>query len=122
MHHPTSHRKDSIYLCIPLLEQGHTQHILFMLHGMGHMVKNHSYSERGNLLPPRHGLLFPNSSKYSFICTIPHMDSTYHGLCYTNPGALAGTRNSSKGSPRRINPMILRTMSVCTTTEVHISP
>ena len=24
-------------------------------------------------------------------------DSTYHGLCYTNRGALAGTRNSSMG-------------------------
>ena len=26
-------------------------------------------------------------------------DSTYHGLCYTSCGALAGTRNSSMGSP-----------------------
>ena len=26
-------------------------------------------------------------------------DSTYHGLCYTSRGALAGTRNSSMGSP-----------------------
>ena len=30
----------------------------------------------------------------------PHrQDSTYHGLCYTSRGALAGTRNSSMGSP-----------------------
>ena len=35
------------------------------------MVKNHSDSERGNTLPPLHGLLFPISSKGSFICTIP---------------------------------------------------
>ena len=34
------------------------------------MVKDHSDSERGNPLPP-HGLLFPISSKGSFICTIP---------------------------------------------------
>ena len=40
------------------------------LYGIGHMVKDHSDSERGNLLPP-HGLLFPISSKGSFICTIP---------------------------------------------------
>ena len=40
------------------------------LYGVGHMVKDHSDSERGNLLPP-HGLLFPISSKGSFICTIP---------------------------------------------------
>ena len=26
-------------------------------------------------------------------------DSTYHGLCYTSSGALAGTRNSSMGPP-----------------------
>ena len=26
-------------------------------------------------------------------------DSTYHGLCYTSRGALAGKRNSSMGSP-----------------------
>ena len=26
-------------------------------------------------------------------------DSTYHGLCYTSHGALAGTRNSSMSSP-----------------------
>ena len=26
-------------------------------------------------------------------------DSTYHGLCYTSRGALAGTRNSSMDSP-----------------------
>ena len=40
------------------------------LYGFGHMVKDHSDSKRGNLLPP-HRLLFPNSSKGSFICTIP---------------------------------------------------
>ena len=36
------------------------------LYGIIHMVKDHSESERGNLLPP-HGLLFPISSKGSFI-------------------------------------------------------
>ena len=40
------------------------------LYGVRHMVKDHSDSERGNQLPP-HGLLFPISSKGSFICTIP---------------------------------------------------
>ena len=40
------------------------------LYGVIHMVKDHSDSEKGNLLPP-HGLLFPISSKGSFICTIP---------------------------------------------------
>ena len=40
------------------------------LYGVRHMVKDHSDSERGNLLLP-HGLLFPISSKGSFICIIP---------------------------------------------------
>ena len=35
-----------------------------------HMVKDNSEMERGNPLPP-HGLLFPISSKGSFICIIP---------------------------------------------------
>ena len=57
------------------------------LYGARDMVNDHSYSERGNLLPP-HRLFFPISSKGSFICTSSH-DSTYHSLCYTNRGALA---------------------------------
>ena len=41
------------------------------LHGIGHMVKDHSDKDRGNLMLPLHGLLFSISSKGSFICTIP---------------------------------------------------
>ena len=40
------------------------------LYGVTHMVKDHTDSERGNPLTP-HVLLFPISSKGSFICTIP---------------------------------------------------
>ena len=40
------------------------------LYGVGHMVKDHSNSERGNPLPT-HGLLFPINSKGSFTCTNP---------------------------------------------------
>ena len=36
------------------------------------MVKEHSDTERGNPLPPLHGLLCPISNKCAFICTIPH--------------------------------------------------
>ena len=69
------------------------------LYGVGHMVNEHSDSERGKPLPP-HGLLFPINSKGSFFCTIlPRQGNTYHVLCYTSRGALAGTRNSSMGSP-----------------------
>ena len=41
-----------------------------LLYGIRHMVEDDSGSERGNPLPPN-GLLFPISSKGSFICTIP---------------------------------------------------
>ena len=40
------------------------------LYGVRHMVKDHSDSEKGNLLPP-HRLLLSINSKGSFICTIP---------------------------------------------------
>ena len=40
------------------------------LYDVGHMVKDHSDSKRGNPLPS-HGLNFPIGSKGSFICTIP---------------------------------------------------
>ena len=40
------------------------------LYGVGHMVKDHSDSERENPLPP-HDLNFPIRSNDSLICTIP---------------------------------------------------
>ena len=45
------------------------------LYGVGHMVKDHSDSERGNPLPP-HGLLFLINSKGYFICIVPQ--TGYH--------------------------------------------
>ena len=59
------------------------------------MVKDHSDSERGNPLPS-HGILFPRVLLYA---SSHRHDITYHGLCYTSRGALAGTRNSSMGPP-----------------------
>ena len=66
------------------------------LYGLRHMVKNHSDSERGNLLPP-HRLLFQLTASILLYEPSHRQDSTYHGLCYTSHGALAGTRNSSMG-------------------------
>ena len=40
------------------------------LYGVGHMVKDHSDSERGNTLPP-HGLLFPINWETVFTCLYP---------------------------------------------------
>ena len=50
----------------------------------------------------------------------PHrQDNTYHGLCYTSRGALAGTRNNSMGPPWRIDP---KTMSERSYLEVQLAP
>ena len=68
-------RKDMFYLAT------HSTHL--QLYGVGHMVKDHSDSERGNLLPP-HGLLFPISSKGSFICIIPQNRIT-HTTAFVTP-------------------------------------
>ena len=56
-------RKEMFYLTT------HSTHFIYV-YMASDMVKDHSDSERGNLLPP-HGLLFLISSKCSFICTIP---------------------------------------------------
>ena len=76
----------------------HSTHFIYGYNGVGHMVKDHSDSERGNPLPP-HGLLFPTNSKVLLYAPSHRQDNTYHSLCYTSRGALAGTRNSSMGSP-----------------------
>ena len=61
------------------------------------MVKDHSDSETNNLLPP-HGLLYL-IIKVILYAPSHRQDSTYHGLCYTSNGALAGMRISSMGPP-----------------------
>ena len=58
-------RKEGNVLCDDALNTFYLR-----LYGVKHMVKDHSDSEKGNQLPPRR-LLFPISSKGSFICTIP---------------------------------------------------
>ena len=52
------------------------------LYDIGHMVKDCSDNERGNLLLP-HGLLFPISSKGYFVCTIS--DRIAHTTVYVTP-------------------------------------
>ena len=47
-------------------------------------------------------------------------DNTYHGLCYTSRGALAGTRNSSMGPPHEGS--IRRPMSERSTSELRPAP
>ena len=66
------------------------------LYRVGHniMVKDHSDRERGNPLPP-HGYSFRLAARVLLYASSHRQDDTYHGLCYTSLGALAGTRNSS---------------------------
>ena len=72
---------------------------------VGHMVKDHSDSDKENTLPPLHGLLFPISSKVCFIYAPSHrQDSAYYGICYTSRAALAGTRHWLNGSTMRDDP------------------
>ena len=56
-------RKEVFYLTT------HTTHFIYGYMDVGHMVKDHSDSERENSLPP-YGLLFPSSNKGCFICSI----------------------------------------------------
>ena len=57
-------RKEIFYLTM------HSTHFVYCYMASDVMVKDHSDSERG--IPP-HGLLFPISSKGSFIYSIPHI-------------------------------------------------
>ena len=65
------------------------------LYGVRHMVKDHSDSERGHLMPP-HGQLFPINSMGCLF----YMHHLTDRIAYTTAFvALAGTRNSSMGPP-----------------------
>ena len=60
------------------------------LYGVGHMVKDHSDSKRGSHM----GYSFQLAARVHLYASSHRQDSTYHSLCYTSRGALAGTRNS----------------------------
>ena len=67
------------------------------------MVKDDSDSEKGNPLPPRR-----LTARVLLYAPSHRQDNTYHGLCYTSRGALAGTRNSSMGPPTDIVSLIYK--------------
>ena len=60
------------------------------LYGVKYMVKDHSDSERGNLLPPHMGYSLPLAARVILYVSSHREDNTYHGLCYTS----RGTRNT----------------------------
>ena len=45
------------------------------------------------------GYSFRLAARVLLYASSHRQDSSYHGLCYTSHGALAGTRNSSMGPP-----------------------
>ena len=68
------------------------------LYGVRHMGKDHSSSEKGNRC--RHiGYSYRLTARVLLYAPSHRQDNTYHSLCYTSRGALAGTRNSSVGPP-----------------------
>ena len=88
------------------------------LYGVRHMVKGHSDSEKGNI-----GYSFRLTARVLLYAPSHRQDSTYHELCYTNRGALAGTRNSSMGSSHEGSirqPITPRANTL--TTELHLAP
>ena len=58
------------------------------------MGKDHLDSERGNM-----GYSFRLAARVLLYVPSHRRDSTYHSICYTSRGALAGTRTSSMGPP-----------------------
>ena len=89
----------------------HSIHFILRLCGVGHMVKDHSDSERGNPQLP-HGLFFLRLAARVLLYASSHrQDNKCHGRCYTSHGALDGTRNSSMGLRWRIDPTTHCTMS-----------
>ena len=91
------------------------------LHAVRHMVKDHSDTERGTRC--RHmGYSFWLAARVLLYAS-HRQDNTYHSLCYTSRGALAGTRNSSMGSPHEGS--IRRPIAPwanALTTEIHLAP
>ena len=69
------------------------------LYGVRYMVKDHSDSERGNPLPHYMGYSFRLAARVLLYAPSRRQNNTYHGLCYTSRGALAGMNNSSNGPP-----------------------
>ena len=80
------------------------------LYGVGHMVKDHTESCR------HMGYSFRLAARVLLYAPSHRQDSTYHGLCYTSRGALAGTINSSMGFKEK-DEVYISTAYLC----VHLS-
>ena len=88
----------------------HSTH--FITYMASDMVKDHSAREE-TLCHHYMGYHFWLATRVLLYAPSHRPDSTYHSLCYTSRGTLAGMRNSSIIRPWRINPMTHHTMSGC---------
>ena len=79
-------RKGMFYLTM------HSTHFIY-----GYMASDHTYSERKPAATT--WATFRLAARVLLYASSHRKDDTYHGLCYTSRGALAGTRNSSMGPP-----------------------
>ena len=61
------------------------------LYGVGHMVKDQSYSVREETRCRHIGYSFRIAAMVLLYALSHLQDGTYHGLCYTSRGAVAGT-------------------------------
>ena len=70
-----------------------------LLYGVRHMIKDHSDREREETHCRHIGYSFRLAARVLLYESSHRQDNTYHGLCYTSRGAVAGKRNSSLGPP-----------------------
>ena len=69
------------------------------------------------------GYSFRLSARVLLYAPSHRQDSTYHGLCYTSHGALAGMRNSSMGPPHEGSiRRPIASLANALTTELHLAP
>ena len=68
------------------------------------------------------GYFFQLTARVLLYAPSHRQDNTYHCLCYTSRGALAGTRNINGSTPWRIDPTTHRTMSERSTSELRPAP
>ena len=76
----------------------HSTYFILWLYGIGHMIKDHKIVREEthcHLI----GYSFRLAARVLSYASSHRQDNKYHNLYYTSRGALAGTRNSSMGSP-----------------------
>ena len=117
MHHPIDRIAHTTAFVTPVVEHWLEREIAQWVHPMKDWSDDPSHHEQ--TLLPRSYISLP-----LFLYASSHRQgNTYHSLCYTSRGALAGTKNSSMGPPhegsiqRPITPW-----ANALTTELHLAP